>query len=103
MPRDLATLKDKLWETFEDATARHPKYEDCNASGSSTPFNPKTESRKAIAELAQAILAVEHEIAIMALIEDAKKNGAQLAIEINQGLNKDVKPLSSIKLKLPGA
>jgi hypothetical protein len=102
MPRDLATLKDKLWETFEDATARHSTYEDSRSSGTSTPFNPKTENKKAIAELAQAIIAVEHEIAIMDLIAEAKKNGSQLAIEISQGLNKDVKPLSSIKLKQPG-
>jgi uncharacterized protein YicC (UPF0701 family) len=77
MPRDLETLKDKLWETFEDATARHSAYEDGRSSGSGTPFNPKTENRKAIADLAQAILAVEAQITVKELIEEARKDRYQ--------------------------
>lgn len=102
MPRDLATLRDKLWETFEDATARHARYEDSSSSGSSTPFNPKTENKKAIAELAQAILATENQIMVKEMIEEARREGAQITLEISSGLVKDVKPLAAIKLKQPG-
>jgi len=102
MPRDLETLKERLWETFEDAVGRHSNYEDSRSSGTSTPFNPKTENKKAIAELAQAILAVEAQITVKELIEEARKDGSQITLEISQGLIKDVKPMASIKLKQPG-
>jgi hypothetical protein len=102
MPRDLETLKDKLWETFEEAVGRHARYEDSSSSGSSTPFNPKTENKKAIAELAQAILATEAQITVQNLIEEARKDGSQITLEISAGLVKDVKPMASIKLKQPG-
>ncbi|MEZ0260408.1 MAG: hypothetical protein ACAH80_05320 [Alphaproteobacteria bacterium] len=103
MARDLATLKDKLWETFEDAVDKHPHYEDSRGSAENTPFNPKTENKKAIAELAQAILAVENQIMVKEMIEEARKDGAQITLEISSGLVKDVKPMASIKLKQPGA
>jgi hypothetical protein len=102
MPRDLETLKDRLWETFEDATSRHSDYEDERRSGTNTPFNPKTENKKAIAELAQAILAVENQIMVKELIEEARKDGSQITLEISNGLVKDVKPMAAIKLKQPG-
>ena len=102
MPRDLETLKERLWETFENATARHAGYEDSNGSAENTPFNPKTENKKAIAELAQAILAVEAQITVKELIEEARKDGSQITLEISNGLIKDVKPMASIKLKQPG-
>lgn len=102
MPRDLETLKERLWETFEDAVGRYPNYEDSRSSGTSTPFNPKTENKKAIAELAQAIMAVEAQITVKELIEEARKDGSQITLEISQGLIKDVKPMASIKLKQPG-
>lgn len=102
MARDLQTLRDKLWTAFESATNNHGHYENNASSGSSTPFNPTIENRKAIAELAQAILATEAQITVKELIEEARKDGSQITVEISNGLVKDVKPLAAIKLKQPG-
>lgn len=61
MARDLGELKTVLWEKFEEAVSRHPKYDDSNYSGSSTPYNPTIENRTAIANLANAIANIERE------------------------------------------
>ncbi len=57
MARDLETLKDVLWRTFEEAVGKHS---DCSIY-SSNGLNEKMENRKGIAALAQAIVAVESE------------------------------------------
>lgn len=58
---DLVKLKKVLQEQFDEAVKRHPSYEDSNYSSSSTPFNPRIESRKSIAELANALINVQRE------------------------------------------
>jgi hypothetical protein len=65
MQRDLETLRDKLWEIFEEAHARHSKYGDEDPA-SYRPFNPKIENRNAMANLGQAIVSVEQEIRLRA-------------------------------------
>ena len=74
MERDLNQLKEKLWETLEEAFNRHASYSDPTYGGSSNAFSPKIENRNAIANLASAIVAVEKEIRER---EDANKYGAK--------------------------
>ncbi len=61
MTRDLEQLKNVLWEQFDEAVKKHPEYDDSTYSGSSYPFNPTIENRSAIANIAQAIVAIERE------------------------------------------
>lgn len=75
MKRDLETLRDKLWEVFEEAAERHSSYEDNNYSNSSTPFNPRTTNRNAMANLANAIAGIETELRL----RDEEQNGLRLA------------------------
>jgi hypothetical protein len=74
MPRDLETLRDTLWEIFEEAHGRHKDYDDSRYSGSSTPYNPKIDNRNALANLGQAIASVEQEIRL----QDEAQNGLRL-------------------------
>ena len=62
MARDLDRLKEVLWEQFEKAVERQPKYEDSSCSGSSTPTNFAVAGRQSIGVLAQAIVDVEREM-----------------------------------------
>lgn len=59
MARDLATLKDKLWEVFEQAVERQEKYEDTKYAANGTPTNFAIAGRASIGTLGQAIAAVE--------------------------------------------
>ena len=63
MPRDLATLEKALWEQFEKATARQPKYEDNDSaySSSSYPTNNAIEGRKSIALIADSLINLQRE------------------------------------------
>ena len=73
MKRDLETLRDKLWEVFEEAAERHSSYEDSNRS--SSPFNPKAANRNAMANLAKAITGIETELRLC----NEEQNGLRLA------------------------
>ena len=84
MARDLETLRDTLWEVFEEARGRHKDYEDRTHSGSSTPFNPKIENRNAMANLGKAIAAVEREIRE----QDETQNGLRLVGKTKTPANK---------------
>lgn len=84
MPRDLETLRDTLWEVFEEAHSRHKEYEDRKSSGSSTPFNPAIENRNAMANLGQAIASIEQEIRL----RDEAQNGLRLAGKAKAAVNK---------------
>lgn len=61
MSRDLEQLKKVLWEQFEEAVKKHSEYPDSTWVNSSHPFNPKIENRSAIANIAQALVAIERE------------------------------------------
>ena len=62
MARDLERLKEVLWEQFEKAVERQPRYEDCSSAGNSTPSNFAIAGRTSIGTLAQAIVDVEREM-----------------------------------------
>ena len=58
---DLERLKQVLQEQFNEAVKRHPRYEDSDYVSASTPFNPRIENRRAIAELANALVNLRRE------------------------------------------
>lgn len=62
MARDLERLKEVLWDQFEKAVERQPRYEDSSNSGSSTPSNFAIAGRQSIGTLGQAIIDVEREM-----------------------------------------
>ena len=62
MERDLDKLREVLWEQFEKAVERQPKYEDYSTAGSSTPSNFAIAGRQSLGTLAQAIVDVEREM-----------------------------------------
>lgn len=84
MKRDLETLRNKLWEVFEEAAECHNNYQDCIWPGSSTPFNPKTANRNAMANLAQAITGIETELRL----QDEEQSGLRLAGKAKVPANK---------------
>jgi len=84
MARDLETLRDTLWEIFEEAQRRHKDYEDSTYSGSSTSYNPKIDNRNALANLGQAIVGVEQEIRL----RDEAQNGLRLVGKTKVPANK---------------
>jgi len=63
MKRDLETLRNMLWTTFEEAVGRHPEYEDRDVTASHSPTSLKILNRQAIGVLGQALVQVETEIA----------------------------------------
>ncbi len=81
MARDLDRLKDVLWEQFEKAVDRQPKYEDYSSAGSSTPSNFAIAGRQSIGTLAQAIVDVEREMR-----ERDEQGGLRLIGKTKQGL-----------------
>lgn len=62
MKRDLETLRDVLWEHFEDAAERHHHYSNPWDSDNYTPMNFSIQNRQAMGALGQAIADVEREI-----------------------------------------
>ena len=58
---NLDELRTELYKIFNQAVEDHKNYENGHRSGSSIPFNPTIENRKAISDLARAIAAVERE------------------------------------------
>jgi|GEM_PF-2500161 len=73
MARDLETLRDRLWEIFEEAHSRHKEYSD-GSPASYTPFNPKIQNRNAMANLGRAIAGIEQEIRL----REESQNGFRL-------------------------
>jgi hypothetical protein len=59
MPRDLEQLRQALWEEFEKAVERQPRYEDFAGPAAAAPMNFAIAGRQAMGQLAQAIVAVE--------------------------------------------
>lgn len=61
MKRDLDTLKEALWAQFEIAAVRQANYADRSDANQYNPANLSIKGRAAMAQLAQAIVAVEAE------------------------------------------
>lgn len=100
MPRDLKTLHETLWNEFDAAVRRHPSYVengDSSYASSSNPTNHAIENRKALAELAQAIVAVQREMRVEKLAEDQQR----IEDEVDSGVRRDVSVLKKLTLKRP--
>ncbi|HEX2751569.1 MAG TPA: hypothetical protein VHP34_00375 [Alphaproteobacteria bacterium] len=81
MPRDLETLRDTLWEIFEEAHERHNSYDDTKYGSSN---NHKIQNRNAMANLGQAIVGIEQEIRL----QDEAQNGLRLVGKAKTPANK---------------
>jgi hypothetical protein len=68
-------MREQLLEVFDEAVKRHSSYYDPRESGEYSPTNLAIESRKAIAELAQALVAVDGLIERREAETDAKTFG----------------------------
>lgn len=100
MTETLEEVRSKLYKAFDDALSiRDFKMTEGNLCDR---VNAMANALQAAAQTAQAIATVENQLQVKELLERAAKDGAQVVLEINQGLVKDVKPLASIKLKQPG-
>ncbi len=98
MERDLKELEDFLWAEFDAAKARHPKFtggDDASWSRASQPGNFAIENRTAMAELAQAIVAVRRERRVEKLAEDQQK----IEDEIENGMRRSVVVGKPLKIK----
>jgi hypothetical protein len=97
MTENLKEVKDKLYRAFDKAL------EHAESSMSSGDNFEKTGARaqalQAAAQTAQAIATVEHEIAVLDLIRDAKERGDNIVIEVGRGIGDNVKPLTPLKLR----
>lgn len=98
MARDLKELEDVLWTEFDAARERHKSfvYNDGNSySASSHPTNYAIESRKMLAEVASAIVAVRREMRVEKLTADQQK----IEEEIENGTRRDVLISKPLKIK----
>lgn len=99
--KTLEEVKDTLYKAFEAAQQAFNYVEE---SGGSVveKVSARAQALQSMAQLADSIGNAENNLKLQELLAEAKLEGSRVVIEINQGLSKDVKPLSSIKLKTPG-
>lgn len=98
MARDLQELEDYLWEEFDTAKRRQKSFAGEDGYSYSTqnhPGNYATENRRAIAELAHAIVAVRREKRVEKFSEDQQK----IEEEIENGTRRDVIISKPLKIK----
>lgn len=102
MTKDLNEVRDKLYKAFDKALGH---YEDINGYSSGTTCE-KVSARSlalgAAAQTAQALTAVEHEIAIQKAYEEWLKSGGRIEDEIAGGIIRDVKAMATLKIKPAG-
>ena len=93
--RDLKELEDFLWQEFDAARTRHADFLKNDTDSYSTgqhPTNYVVDSRRMLAEMAEAIVDVRRERRVEKFAEDQQK----IAEEIENGTRRDVsvgKPL----------
>lgn len=98
MARDLQELEDFLWQEFDAAKKRHESFvrcDDTNYSKQNQPGNFATENRRAIAEIAQAIVDIRREKRVEKFAEDQQK----IEEEIANGTRRDVTIARPLKIK----
>lgn len=96
---NLEEVRRELYRAFNKAM-KGVDFWDANKT-SESEVRGLTESAKAAAQAAQSITLVEHEIAVMKLLQEAKDSGSGITIEIDKGLARSVSVPSPIKLKAP--
>jgi predicted metalloprotease with PDZ domain len=97
--KSLDDVRRDLYRAFNKAM-KGVDYWDANKT-SEAEVNGLTASASAAAQTAQSIALVEHEIAVMKLLQEAKESGSGITIEIDKGLARSVSVPSPIKLKAP--
>jgi hypothetical protein len=99
---NLKEVKDKLYKAFDAAWSQ---YDTVCQSGSGTTVertSAKSLALAAAAQSAQALVAVEHEMAVQKAYEDWKTSGERIDDEIAGGIVRDVKALAKLKIKPAG-
>lgn len=99
--KSLEEVKDKLYKAF-DAAEKAFDYVDQSSGSVVEKVSARAQALQSMAQLADSIGNAENNLKLQQLLAEAKLEGSRVVVEINQGLSKDVKPLSSIKLKTPG-
>jgi hypothetical protein len=92
---NLDEVRAELYRAFNKAM-KGVDYWDYNR-GEESPRN--TAATQAAAQTAQSIAVIEHEIAVLQLLKEAKESGANITIEIDKGLARSVSVPNPIKLK----
>ncbi|MEZ0260409.1 MAG: hypothetical protein ACAH80_05325 [Alphaproteobacteria bacterium] len=100
MTTTLEEVRTKLYKAFDAALAL--KDTSMSSGNNCDHVNARANAIQAAAQAAQAISVIENQLQVKELLEAAKNSGAQVVLEISQGLVKDVKPMAAIKLKQPG-
>ncbi len=97
--KSLGEMKDKLYEAFDKALVA---YSDITTSSDGKMIE-KTASRSqalgAAAQVAQALVSVEHEIMVQDVVKEARERGDNIAVEIAGGLSNSMAPMSALKFK----
>ena len=100
MTKSLEEMKDKLYKAFDRAIAHSES--DMSAGNNFEKITARSEALQAAAQTAQAITVVEHEIAVLDALKDARERGDRVILEISGGIAQNIKPLNTLKLKPPG-
>lgn len=99
--QDLNEVRDKLYKAFDKALAQYDNVSDYSDSPA-LRVSARSQALSAAAQSAQALTAVEHEIAVQKAYEDWKASGERIDDDIAGGIVRDVKALAKLKIKPAG-
>lgn len=91
-------LRDKLYKAFDNAERVHDTAADTGGNYLDRQML-KAQALGAMGQTAQAIISLEHEIAVQKAFEDWRSSGARIDDEIAGGIIRDVKALAKLKIK----
>jgi len=101
MAKTLVEMQEALGKAFDVATKNFNSIADYDGN-TLDRANARANSLSAMSRIADSLTALEAQITFQKLVERAEKDGAQIVIEVSQGLSKDMKLPGAIKLKQPG-
>ncbi|TAL27587.1 MAG: hypothetical protein EPN97_17125 [Alphaproteobacteria bacterium] len=102
MTKDLNEVRDKLYKAFDKAMQGHDDINQYTSGTTVEKVSARSLALSAAAQTAQALTAVEHEIAVEKAYEDWQKSGGRIDDEIAGGIIRDVKAMATLKIKPPG-
>lgn len=101
MPKTLEEMRETMGKAFDLAAANFNAISDYDGNKLER-VNSRSQALEAMAKVTDSITALEAQMAFQKLLEKAEKDGAQIVIEVSQGLSKDMKLPGAIKLKQTG-
>ena len=102
MTKDLNEVRDKLYKAFDKAMTHYEEITGYSNGSTCEKVSARSLAIGAAAQTAQALTAVEHEIAVQKAYEDWQKSGGRIDDEIAGGIIRDVKAMATLKIK-PGS